>query len=53
MHKRNAQSFLRLAAAITPVLAAAVLAVPSSAGEARISAVITYRSPAALRRKRR
>lgn len=45
---------LRLVAATAPVLAAAVLAVPaaisSSAGEARTTAVVTYRSHAALER---
>jgi subtilisin family serine protease len=53
MHKRSTQSLLRLAAAITPLLAAAVLGVPSalssSSGEARTTAVVTYRSAAALR----
>jgi subtilisin family serine protease len=53
MHKRSVQSLLRLAAAITPLLAAAVLAAPSalssSSGEARTTAVVTYRSAAALR----
>jgi subtilisin family serine protease len=45
---------LRLVAAVAPVLAAAFLAVPaaisSSAGESRTTAVVTYRSHAALRR---
>lgn len=53
MRKRNVQFLLRLAAAITPLLAAAVLGVPSalssSTGEARTTAVVTYRSHAALR----
>jgi subtilisin family serine protease len=53
MHKRSAHPFLRLAAALTPVLAAAVLAVPtampSSSGETRATAVVTYRSSAAFR----
>src|SRR5918996_3838135 len=53
MHKRSLQTLLRLAAAITPLLAAAVLGVPSAlssaADEARTTAVVTYRSPAALR----
>jgi subtilisin family serine protease len=45
---------LRLAAAVAPVLAATLLAVPaavsSSAGDARTTAVVTYRSHAALKR---
>jgi subtilisin family serine protease len=45
---------LRLVAAVAPVLAAAVLAVPaaisSSAGESRTTVVVTYRSHAALKR---
>ena len=53
MRERNVQPFLRLAAAITPVLAAAALGVPaalsSATEEARTTAVVTYRSPAALR----
>jgi subtilisin family serine protease len=53
MHKRTLQTLLRIAAAITPLLAAAVLCVPaalsSAAGEARTTAVVTYRSHAALR----
>jgi subtilisin family serine protease len=53
MLKRSGHPFLRLAAAITPVLTAAVLGVPaaisSPAGEARTTAVVTYRSGAALR----
>jgi subtilisin family serine protease len=53
MHMRRRHLFLRLAAAIAPVLAAAALAVPaamsSSSGEARTTAVVTYRSPAAFR----
>jgi subtilisin family serine protease len=53
MLKRTGHPFLRLAAAITPVLAAALLGVPaaisSSTGEARTTAVVTYRSAAALR----
>jgi subtilisin family serine protease len=53
MRERKAQLLLRLAAAITPLLAAAVLGVPagltSATQEARTNAVITYRSPAALR----
>jgi subtilisin family serine protease len=53
MRERNVQTFLRLAAALTPVLAAAVLGVPaalsSPTGEARTTAVVTYRSAAALR----
>jgi subtilisin family serine protease len=53
MHKRTLQTLLRLAAAITPLLAAAVLGVPSAlssaADDARTTAVVTYRSPAALR----
>ena len=53
MHKRTPQTLLRLAAAITPLLAAALLGVPtalsSAAGESRTTAVVTYRSQAALR----
>ena len=53
MHKRTLQTLLRLAAAITPLLAAAVLCVPaalsSAAGESRATAVVTYRSHTALR----
>jgi len=53
MREREPQMLLRLAAAITPLLAAAVLGVPaglsSATREARTDAVITYRSPAALR----
>ena len=52
MHKRT-HILLRLAAAITPLLAAAALGVPSAlssaSGEARTTAVVTYRSGAALR----
>jgi subtilisin family serine protease len=44
---------LRFVAAVAPILAATVLLVPaavsSSAGPARTTAVVTYRSPAALR----
>jgi subtilisin family serine protease len=53
MDKSRGHSFLRLAAAIAPVVAAAVLGVPAalsaSGGESRTTAVVTYRSPAALR----
>ena len=53
MHERHNRPVLRFAAAITPILAAALLGVPaavsSSAGEARANAVVTYRSGAALR----
>jgi subtilisin family serine protease len=53
MEKQRANRSLRLAAAISPVLAAAVLGVPaalsSSATESRNTAVVTYRSPTALR----
>jgi subtilisin family serine protease len=53
MRERKPQMLLRVAAAITPLLAAAVLGVPaglsSATSEARTDAVITYRSPAALR----
>ena len=48
MYERKPQMLLRLAAAITPLLAAAVLGVPaglsSATREARTDAVITYRS---------
>jgi subtilisin family serine protease len=51
MFKLNTR-FLRLAASVAPVLAAAVFVVPSalssSSGEARTTAVVTYRSHAAL-----
>ncbi|HEV3479124.1 MAG TPA: S8 family serine peptidase [Gaiellaceae bacterium] len=54
MHERPLPSFLRLAAAMTPVLAAAVVGVPaalsSAPAEARATTVVTYRTPAALRR---
>jgi subtilisin family serine protease len=53
MYKRTVQTLLRLVAAITPILAAAVLDVPaalsSAAGESHTTAVVTYRSQAALR----
>jgi subtilisin family serine protease len=53
MEKQHANRSLRLAAAISPVLAAAVLGVPaalsSATAESRTTAVVTYRSPAALR----
>ena len=53
MQPRRSHTTLRLAAAIAPVLAAAVLGVPaalsSSTSEARTTTVVTYRSPAALR----
>lgn len=53
MRERNIPTSLRLASAITPVLAAALLGVPaalsSSTAEARTTAVVTYRSGAALR----
>jgi subtilisin family serine protease len=53
MDKHSGHSSLRLAVAVAPLLAAAVIGVPaalsSSTGEARTTAVVTYRSPAALR----
>jgi subtilisin family serine protease len=53
MQSRRSHTTLRLAAAIAPVLAAAVLGVPaavsSSTAEARTTTVVTYRSAAALR----
>jgi subtilisin family serine protease len=53
MDKHSGHPSLRLAVALAPMLAAAVVGVPaalsSSAGEARTTAVVTYRSPAALR----
>jgi len=53
MHERHNRLFLRLSAAITAVLAAALLGVPaalsSSVDETRATAVVTYRSGAALR----
>jgi subtilisin family serine protease len=51
---RRTSRFLRLAAAVAPVLAAAVLLVPSAlssaSSETRSTAVVTYRSHAALKR---
>jgi subtilisin family serine protease len=51
---RRTSRFLRLAAAVAPVLATAVLLVPSAlssaSSETRSTAVVTYRSNAALKR---
>ena len=53
MPKRTGHLLLRLAATVTPCLVAALLGVPaamsSSTGESRTTAVVTYRSAAALR----
>ncbi|HEV2712009.1 MAG TPA: S8 family serine peptidase [Gaiellaceae bacterium] len=53
MDKHSGHASLRLAVAFAPLVAAAAVGVPaalsSSAGEARTTAVVTYRSPAALR----
>lgn len=53
MRHLTGQTFLRLCAAISPLVAAALLSVPaalsSSTAEARRTAVVTYESPAALR----
>ena len=53
MDKHSGHSPFRLAVALTPLLAAALVGVPaalsSSTPDARTTAVVTYRSPAALR----